>query len=389
MAENPVDKAIRESEQACQMAIGSTPEQYREFIVLISQNKRVGGSKGNPIYATIRLPYMTVDGRVKMARDDHRASSATLTTDTTFEMLGDRMLCKATVVSAMLGSSVDYAEVKFGGSGVDASSPVENAITSAIGRALGGLGYGLYGTGIASADEVLAAMSDEMRERAQTANPQPGQPQPPQVEMASEKQVSFLLGLLKKVGVRDGDKRELVEFAYPDGMTKQQAHDAIEGLQEGVGMPIPMKRAYVRMLVQKLGLDRQAVANHMDDIYGHHNPANLSETDYAQLVDYLYAKVNKDATPSEPDDIYLPGELDKNPSLQDWVKLTVDTCMEGKFTDVQFKDWALNHFSKDDIDDISKLPAECYSALKSMERSAIIEQVKSFLSDKELQGSLV
>lgn len=213
--------------------------------------------------------------------------------------------------------------------------------------------------------------------------------QPPQVEMASEKQVSFLLGLLKKVGVRDGDKRELIELAYPDGMPKAQAHDAIEGLQEGVGMPIPMKRAYVRMLVQKLGLDRQAVANHMDDNYGHHNPANLSETDYGQLVDYLYTKVNKNVTPSEPDDIYLPGELDKNPSLQDWVKLTVDTCMEGKFTDIQFKSWVLNHFSKEDINDISKLPPECYSELKSMGSNAIIEQVKSFLSERELQGALV
>lgn len=387
MAENPVEKAIREGEHACQLAIASTPEQYRGFIVMISQNKRVGGTKQNPMFATIRLPYMTVDGRVKMARDDHRASGAILTIDTTFELLGERTLCKAVAVSQMLGSAIDYAEVKFGGSGVDASSPTENAITSAIGRALGGLGYGLFGTGIASADEVLASMSDDMRQRAQNTNPEATVE--PQVEMASDKQISFLLGLLKKVGVRDGDKRELIEIAYPNGMTKQEAHDAIEGLQEGVGMPIAMKRAYPRMLVKKLDLDRQVVANHMDDVYGHHNPANLSLDSYAQLIDYLYSIVNKVEQPSEPDDIYLPGEINQVPSLEDWVKLTVGVCTRGRLTDIQFKEWALSHFSSTDVDDISKLSTECYNTLKTMGDDSIIEKVKVFVQEREEQKTLV
>ena len=154
MAENPVDKAVREAEEACQFAIASTPEAYRGFITLISQNKRVGG-KQNPQYATIRLPYMTVDGRIKMARDEHRQGGYNLTIQTTFEPVGDYTVCKAIVTSAMLGSAVGHAVVNFGGSGVDASNPIENGESSSIGRALGALGYGLYGTGVASADEVL------------------------------------------------------------------------------------------------------------------------------------------------------------------------------------------------------------------------------------------
>lgn len=384
MTENPVEKAIREGEQACQIAIASTPEQYRGFITLISQNKRVGGSKASPLYATIRLPYMTVDGRVKMARDEHREEGFKLLfSDPEFFTVGNETCCKITVVSDLLGRASDVSPVRFGGSGVDASNPIENAVTSALGRALGGLGYGLFGTGIASADEVLASMSDEMRQRAQP------EPATPQAEPASDKQVSFLLGLLKKVGVREGDKRELIEFTYPNGMTKEQAHDAIEGIQEGLGMPPTLKRSYVRMVVQKRSLDRQEVGNHMDNAYGHHNPANLSQTDYDGLIDYLYADVNKGDETEEPDDIYLPGEVVKAPSLSDWVNLTLDKCMEGRFTDRQFRDWALAHFGNGSVDDLSKLPHECYNTIKSMSKETIIEQVNSFLKEKEVQKTLV
>ena len=63
------------------------------------------------------------------------------------------------MTSALLGSVSAHARVFLGGSGVDESNPLENAETSAIGRALGFLGYGVYGTGIASADEVLQAQA--------------------------------------------------------------------------------------------------------------------------------------------------------------------------------------------------------------------------------------
>ena len=46
-------------------------------------------------------------------------------------------------------------DVFLGGDGVNESNPLETGETSALGRALGMWGFGCYGTGIASAEEVL------------------------------------------------------------------------------------------------------------------------------------------------------------------------------------------------------------------------------------------
>jgi hypothetical protein len=155
--EDAIQESIEQAERACRAAVEETPESYRGFLTFIRQNKRVGGSRQNPLYAAIRLPDMRVDGRVKMALDEHRQQGATLVIHTQFESepASDQLMCRATVTSALLGTVTAHARVFLNGSGVDATNPMENAETSAVGRALGFLGYGLYGTGIASAEEVL------------------------------------------------------------------------------------------------------------------------------------------------------------------------------------------------------------------------------------------
>ena len=50
---------------------------------------------------------------------------------------------------------VAHARVFLGGDGVNESNPLETGETSALGRALGMWGFGCYGSGIASAEEVL------------------------------------------------------------------------------------------------------------------------------------------------------------------------------------------------------------------------------------------
>jgi len=166
MAEKSAQELIREAQEqaigALNAAYELTPEQYRRFIVPIKQNKvvRAHRDQSKRVYAPIVLPYTSVDGRVAMAVDEHRESQATLVIETSFETgpEGER-LCKATVTSTMLGSRTAHAKIMYGGSGADSTNPLENAETSAIGRALGFLGYGLLGTGIASSDEITDAQS--------------------------------------------------------------------------------------------------------------------------------------------------------------------------------------------------------------------------------------
>lgn len=379
MPENPVEKAIREAEQACQMAISGTPEAYRGFITLISQNKRVGGSKQSPLYATIRLPYMDVDGRVRMAMDEHREAGAMISVDTTFETVDGKLMCVAVVTSALIGSAKGVSEVKYGGTGVDASHPFENAQTSAIGRALGFLGYGLYGTGIASAEEVLAAMG--------TA-PSDGEPAPtsrPQ-DPAKKEQIGLLYGMLKECGVADGDKRELVSHAYPAGIGKQEATEAIDYLKSAKTLPNVFRNAYVAMLIKRHGLDRKKIAAHMDEVYGHHAPDKLLHADFLALVKHCSPESEQ---VEEDDDIYMPGETMKVPTVQDWIEFSKGVCQSGQFSVTHFEKWILSNFSDGSIKDMSKLPVEVFHSLTSRDVDSLVTEVKASLTEESNQATLV
>jgi hypothetical protein len=156
-----IDAAVEQAERACRAAIEQTDPAYRGFLTLLSQKKKVAETQGKPVYAEVRLPYMAVDGRVHMAIDEHRAQRHCLEIQTEFfgEATSGHLLCRATVRSPLRGTVTAHARVFLGGSGVNTTNPLENGETSAIGRALGFLGYGLYGTGIASTEEVLQAQA--------------------------------------------------------------------------------------------------------------------------------------------------------------------------------------------------------------------------------------
>jgi hypothetical protein len=232
--EDTVQDAVERAERACQAAVEATPTAYWSFLTFIPQHRRVAGTKSNPVYATIRLPYMSVDGRVKMAIDEHREQSASLVIQTEFEndAVSGQLLCRATVTSGLLGTAVAHARAFLNGGGVDATNPMENAETSAVGRALGFLGYGLYGSGIASAEEVQLAMAQ--RETSCSANPTatPNATLPdvsmPEAKSPSGRQRSFLRDLLEKAGTPQDE----IETRLAQVATSQEASVLINQLRD-------------------------------------------------------------------------------------------------------------------------------------------------------------
>jgi hypothetical protein len=176
-AQKLIREAQERAERLCELAVASTPTQYRSFIVLIEQRKKVGGSRQNPIYATIHLPYMSVDGLVKIARDQHEAAGKKLDVHTSFVLEPTTQLpvCRATVVSEIHGTVEATARIFLNGEGANETNPLETAETSAVGRALGMLGVGRFGTGIASADEVLRVV-DRSSGPPATQSAAPGSP---------------------------------------------------------------------------------------------------------------------------------------------------------------------------------------------------------------------
>jgi len=152
-----IREAQEKAERLCRLAVEQTPAEYQSFIMLIEQRKKVGGTRAAPVWATVRQPYLSADGRVKMARDQHREAGQRFGVHSEFivEPTSGQLLARATLTSEIYGTVVAHARVFLGGEGVNESNPLENGETSAVARALGMWGFGCYGTGIASADEVL------------------------------------------------------------------------------------------------------------------------------------------------------------------------------------------------------------------------------------------
>ncbi len=185
-----MEKALAEkadAQEKVKQAYDCIPAEYHSFIVLLKQSIKLGKPSSyriteegkaagmwqaddGTLYCSIALPYMTVDGRVRWARDEHRKAEKALNIRTE---ISDGFV-RATVESELLGSATATAKIG-AGSGVDRTNPIENAETSAVGRALGFLGYGLIGTGIASADEVAGSRENNSNEQpaAKPAAPKP------------------------------------------------------------------------------------------------------------------------------------------------------------------------------------------------------------------------
>jgi hypothetical protein len=199
--------------------------------MFLHRTKKLCGTTADPVYVSIREPYMGVDGRVKMATDDHRAMGESLVMQTAFEVepLSNQLLCRAVVTSTMLGSATAHARVFLGGDGVDATNPLENAETSAVGRALGFLGYGLYGTGMASAEEVLRARAAQDTLRA-TAGATGSETPVMESRPPSQRQLHFLRDLLERTGVPADE----VEAQLATLTTSREASLLINQLREQV-----------------------------------------------------------------------------------------------------------------------------------------------------------
>jgi hypothetical protein len=154
-------------------ALQKTDPKYRSFIVPIGQWRKVGESGDRDIKVYVELPYMSVDGRVMIAIDEHMAEGKRLilgAAEFKDDPVSGQKLCQVTVKAELRGEATGTARLFIGGGGANRDNPVETAETSAIGRALGFLGYGCFGTGIASADEMIIALGGDPSRSEVTRN---------------------------------------------------------------------------------------------------------------------------------------------------------------------------------------------------------------------------
>lgn len=317
-------RRIREVEeqaaQACQRALERTPPEYREYVVLIEQRKKVGEDPadldraGRPraYWATVRQPYMTVDGRIAMAVDEHRAQGKTIEIgrpEWGVEPQTGQLLCYVTVDCPLRGRATGVARVVTAPSGVNATNPLENAQTSAVGRALGFLGYGVFGGGIASADEVLAALAQRADTAGRPANgdepapetpaPRPGAAAEPS-EPAAETVQARVEALAAELGLRPGELDLLrAQAPTPEALAARlEALRAARQPQTAPGQTDPAARVdrgefgpedFVG-LAEHLGATAEGYRAWLKRTYGQDDPRQLSPAQVERERQFFQAR---------------------------------------------------------------------------------------------------
>ena len=131
-----------------------THEEFADYIVMLETQRRIGED-----WQSVEQPYMAVDGKLAMANEDHRKQGKRLDFGEPKVLINndEQLTLLVTVTSEIYGTRHGIATSrKQNGTRAEREFPWEVAETSAIGRALTAMGYGLLpGAGLASAEDMV------------------------------------------------------------------------------------------------------------------------------------------------------------------------------------------------------------------------------------------
>jgi hypothetical protein len=142
-------------------AVGSVKHSdFADYVVALESRRKIGEQ-----WQTVECAYMSVDGKIAMANEDHRRQGKRLDFAEPKVMAdnGEQLTLQVSITSEIYGLRHGIATSRKKGSApTEREFPWEVAETSAIGRALAAMGYGLLpGAGLASADDILRSQVDK------------------------------------------------------------------------------------------------------------------------------------------------------------------------------------------------------------------------------------
>jgi len=198
---------------------------FIDFVLLLDRQQKVNGQ-----WTTVQQPYMTVDGRIAMACRDHANQGKRLDfhDPEVIENSELRLTLRVTVESEIYGRRHGIASSRLGaaGSPFEQGHPREVAETSATGRALGAMGYGLLpGAGLVSAEEVMLVTHDEASPVADSKGPRARLPETPSPSGDGRRPRKT-----KKKTSRYQREQIVTMYATVHGVDREEARKQVEAL---------------------------------------------------------------------------------------------------------------------------------------------------------------
>lgn len=143
-------------------------EDFVDYVVVLESRRKVGEE-----WQAVEHAYMAVDGKLAMANEDHRKQGKRLDFAEPKVLLDnpEQLTLQVAMTSEIYGTRHGIATSrKKGGTNAERDFPWEVAETSAIGRALAAMGYGLLpGAGLASAEDIVRTSAAAEKEKREVA----------------------------------------------------------------------------------------------------------------------------------------------------------------------------------------------------------------------------
>lgn len=207
-------------------------EDFVDYVVVLESQRKVGEE-----WQTTEHAYMAVDGKLAMANEDHRKQGKRLDFAEPRVLLDnpEQLTLQVTVTSEIYGTRHGIATSrKKGGTPAERGFPWEVAETSAIGRALAAMGYGLLpGAGLASAEDMLRAGSTVEKERRDTVR---------RVPLMSANQRNKLIELYsERYGAAENDTLQGLDALFQSTFKHSMSQATLEEASKIIGQFIAQK----------------------------------------------------------------------------------------------------------------------------------------------------